>query len=143
MGGCVDSVCFRSWPERLEPSPAGRTRMFRENLSLPDSGWPRFVRMFDLSSAQGVGVATACSRSGPSWNRKRIFGPKTKGNLVSCPSESEGQETQVTIYPPGARTGGEAGATAGLSDLPKNYTKDIRTNFISAARVGMRFSPSA
>ena len=26
--------------------------------------------------------------------------PKTKRNLVSCPSESEGQETQVTIHPP-------------------------------------------
>ena len=98
-----DSFCFKSWPENLEPSSAARTQMFRGNLSLPDSGWPKFVRMFDLSSAQGVGVATACSRSGPSWNRKRIFGPKTKGNLVSCPSESEGQETQVTIHPLGRR----------------------------------------
>ena len=84
-----DSFCFKSWPENLEPSSAARTQIFRGNLSLPDSGWPRFVRMFDLSSAQGVGVATACSRSGPSWNRKRIFGPKTKGNLVSCPSEGK------------------------------------------------------
>ena len=42
--------CFRSWPERLEPSPAARTRIFKENLSLPDSGWPRFVCMFDFSS---------------------------------------------------------------------------------------------
>ena len=48
-----DSFCFRSWPERLEPSPAARTQIFRENLSLPDSGWPRFVRMFEESSAQG------------------------------------------------------------------------------------------
>ena len=110
-----DSFCFRSWPESLEPSPAARTQIFRENLSLPDSGWPRFVRMFDLSSAQGIGVATACSRSGPSWNRKRIFGPKTKGNLVSCPSESEGQETQVAIHPLGAGADGEAGATESVS----------------------------
>ena len=75
--------------------------------------------------------------------QKTHLRPENKSKLVSCPSESEGQETQVTIYSPGAGVDGEAGATAGLSDLPKNYTKDIRTNFISAARVGMRFSPSA
>ena len=45
-----DSFCFKSWPENLEPSSAARTQMFRGNLSLPDSGWPRFVRMFDFSS---------------------------------------------------------------------------------------------
>ena len=45
-----DSFCFKSWPENLEPSSAARTQIFRGNLSLPDSGWPRFVRMFDSSS---------------------------------------------------------------------------------------------
>ena len=45
-----DSFCFKSWPENLEPSSAARTQIFRGNLSLPDSGWPRFVRMFDFSS---------------------------------------------------------------------------------------------
>ena len=37
----------------LRPSPAvatGPAQIFRGNLSLPDSGWPRFVRMFDFSS---------------------------------------------------------------------------------------------
>ena len=45
-----DNFCFKSWPEKLEPSSAARTQIFRGNLSLPDSGWPRFVRMFDFSS---------------------------------------------------------------------------------------------
>ena len=45
-----DNFCFRTWPERLEPGSAARTQIFRGNLSLPDSGWPRFVRMFDFSS---------------------------------------------------------------------------------------------
>ena len=45
-----DSFCFKSWPENLEPSSAARTQISRGNLSLPDSGWPRFVRMFDFSS---------------------------------------------------------------------------------------------
>ena len=44
-----DSFCFKSWPENLEPSSAARTQIFRGNLSLPDSGWPRFVCMFDFS----------------------------------------------------------------------------------------------
>ena len=29
-------LLLRSWPERLEPSPAARTQIFRENLSLLD-----------------------------------------------------------------------------------------------------------
>ena len=48
-----DSFCFKSWPENLEPSSAARTQMFRGNLSLPDSGWPRFVRMFDFTCPNG------------------------------------------------------------------------------------------
>ena len=67
-----DSFCFRSWPERLEPSPAARTRIFRENLSLPDSGWPRFVRLFDLSSAQGF-QSRRLSNVSP-WKEQASFG---------------------------------------------------------------------
>ena len=59
-----DSFCFKSWPENLEPSSAARTQIFRGNLSLPDSGWPRFVCMFDLSSAQGfLAVAPRVNRN--------------------------------------------------------------------------------
>ena len=37
----------------LNRAPPPEPKIFRGNLSLPDSGWPRFVRMFDLSSANG------------------------------------------------------------------------------------------
>ena len=43
---------------------------------------------------------------GPYGAESRAWASKTKTNLVSCPSESEGQETQVGIHPPGrARMG--------------------------------------
>ena len=72
--------CFRSWPERLEPSPAARTRIFRENLGLPDSGWPRFVRMFDLSSAQGFLAVAAGGESQPGFPAPLI----QRGRKPSC-----------------------------------------------------------
>ena len=37
---------------------------------------------------------------GPYGAESRAWASKTKTNLVSCPSESEGQETHVGIHPP-------------------------------------------
>ena len=50
---------------------------------------------------------------GPYGAKSRAWASKTKTNLVSCPSESEGQETHVGIHPPRAGADGEAEATAG------------------------------
>ena len=36
---------------------------------------------------------------GPYGAESRVWAQETKRNLVSCPSESEGQETQVAIHP--------------------------------------------
>ena len=73
-----DSFCFRPWPERLEPSPATLTQIFRGNLSLPDSGWTRIVCIFDLSYPNG-------------WARK---------NLIPRPLPTPLFDTPAAHHPP-------------------------------------------
>ena len=78
--------------------------------------------MFDLSSAHGfisypkLGSNNVLAE-GVHMGQKAERGLQNqkKNNLVSCPSESEGQATQVGIHPLGAGADGEASATAGRS----------------------------